>query len=478
MTVPSSNTTTAPYVPSALSTRPRPRARPPSASLGLGEHLHHVPAHRASGSRSDRQPAPAATAGGPWRSSRARRRRRRTCPGRTDQPPPAACAATPRRSSRPRARRRVRSRGGERRGEGADGVERLERRLRGSSRRHGDPLAAGPPRLVPGRIAREHVHEHAIARHHRRRERDVRVRFAQRFLDVPRPRRRRRGAPFAHARRRERRSRRDLGDESVQPRRARRSPGFGTATATMDTSYDPRRRRGVATRTCRRRAPQPRSRTVPGPQPRRRVVPRTPASRVWLPKRSRRVTRTTPGSPAGQCSISLPASTRHSVGSIGPATHVTGRTRTVGELREDDGHLQRRPPSRRRTKLVRAVAVIVDVAGTGSSPGTRASISGAPPRWMGFPLLSFATSLDHRAFARDAPLAPVALDDARRRTATSMPSARARRGVPATHAVEEDADGVVAGVEPPDRRDVVRHVLGEDARAAPLACRWAAGGAR
>ena len=106
--------------------------------------------------------------------------------------------------------------------------------------------------------------------------------------------------------------------------------GLGIASATMDTSYDP----AAPARSRNSHVPSPSSTAsqshAPGPVTSAASRFRDPASRVGLPKRSLRVTRTTAGSPAGQCSISLPASTRHSEGSIAAATHCTGRTRTVG----------------------------------------------------------------------------------------------------------------------------------------------------
>ena len=107
-----------------------------------------------------------------------------------------------------------------------------------------------------------------------------------------------------------------------------------------------------------------------------------PASRVWLPNLSLRVTLHTPGSPAGQCSISFPASTLHSAGSIGPATHVTGSARTVGDDLASITATSMAPAfSTQYESSYVPSPTSVTVPGVGSSPGTRVSMSrGAPPR--------------------------------------------------------------------------------------------------
>ena len=125
----------------------------PAAVPGLGEHLHHVPAHRSRISVSirrlqlERQLSP--------RGARAEGVAAEDAPVGVARPgdhlqhpgPPRGGAIPDERGDG------VRSRGLQRRGKGSDGVERFKRRLRGSSGGDGDPLPARPPRLVPGRVA-------------------------------------------------------------------------------------------------------------------------------------------------------------------------------------------------------------------------------------------------------------------------------------------------------------------------------------
>mmetsp|Transcript_13415 Transcript_13415/g.58631 ORF Transcript_13415/g.58631 Transcript_13415/m.58631 type:complete len:226 (+) Transcript_13415:1012-1689(+) len=165
-------------------------------------------------------------------------------------------------------------------------------------------------------------------------------------------------------------------------------PGPGTASAMTETSYDP----AAAARSRSSHAPSPSSTASqshgPGPVTSAASRFRTPASRVWLPKRSRRVTLHTPGSPAGQWSVSLPASTRHSEGSMGPARHVTGSALTVGDCFARITATSMAPAfsTTYESSYVPSPTSMTS-PGAGSSPGTRVSIRrGAPPRWMRLPL--------------------------------------------------------------------------------------------
>ena len=172
-----------------------------------------------------------------------------------------------------------------------------------------------------------------------------------------------------------------------------------------------------------------------------------PGFLVTFPNRSFRVTRTTPASPAGQCSINLPASTRHSAGSIGPATHVTGTTRTVGECRgEDDGELQRSGFFYDVSKLVRAVFVIHRLRLDGSSSArARLQHQRRATAVDGIPAVILRHQFHHRAFARHALLGALALDDAVGE-ANLHPRRALDRRPRDLHAVEQHADGVVARV--------------------------------
>mmetsp|Transcript_1625 Transcript_1625/g.6154 ORF Transcript_1625/g.6154 Transcript_1625/m.6154 type:complete len:398 (-) Transcript_1625:6209-7402(-) len=164
--------------------------------------------------------------------------------------------------------------------------------------------------------------------------------------------------------------------------------GLGIASATIDTSYDP----AAPARRRSSQVPSPSSTAsqshTPGPTTSALTRFLVPAFRVGLPNTSLRVTLTTAGSPAGQCSISLPASTRHSEGSMGPAKHTTCNVRTVGLFFRANTSATSRGPAF-STKYENSYVPSpwsVTVPATGSSPGTLASNSnGAPPRNTGFP---------------------------------------------------------------------------------------------
>ena len=131
-------------------------------------------------------------------------------------------------------------------------------------------------------------------------------------------------------------------------------------------------------------------------------------------------------------------------------------------LREDHRHLHGARLLHDVRELVRSVAHVDDVAGGGILPGdARLDQERRAAAVDAVTAVILRLHLERRAFARDAPLAAVADEGTRREghlhTLGSRSEGRARH----LHAVEEDGDGVIAGVEPADGSRVVRHVLGE-----------------
>ena len=361
---------------------------------------------------------------------------------------------------------RVRSGGGERRGEGADDVQRLKGNLRRTSRGDGDAFASGPARFVPGDVAREHVHQDAVARHHRRRERDVGVRLAQALLD---------DAALAVGD-----EQRDARDARARKRRPGGDVGFEVPNLYLLDVRGVRHRQrhdGHVVRARGARAQPQLARAVA--ELNRLAVARAGAHHlggepVACAGVARRVAEAVLARDAHDGGVAR-RPVKHELARVHAALRGLHLRRDAlhGEHahggvvlpREHERDFQRTSLVDAVGKLVRAVAVIDDVAGHGVLAGhARLEHQRRAAAQNRVPAVVARDQPDVRHLPGDAPRRALALQRGHRQTNLDALGARAQGRARHAHAIQEHGDSVLAGMKPPDGRGVVRHVLAEDAR--------------